>query len=486
MTATNYYRQGKEKYQQSKYHEAITAFKQSLYLQENWQSYQGLGFAYSNIKNYKKSIDAFNRSLSLKRDWLSYQGLGTALSKTGHYDLAITNFKKSIEIKEDAKTFSGLAYCLKQLGKFKEACNAAQKYYRHNNYLGHVSVDPFLSLKNCTPTTRDHIEHVKSILSKDLFSFHPSFCSEGNIDKRIERWRHLIHIHVPKSAGTNFERPLARLVPELIAKSNSLRTEQCKIQKHYLWTGNIKQRYLAEGYLLEASREDKVEHLQGSLFVDHGGGSGVSNYFKTPSQSGIDARKIYLVRDPSERLYSHIKHFGFVANDKENLRKICIERTSNLMHEYISRHSMSGDENKKDSSHRHGKEVDSIDFIDISNDDLISKIKSSFLSATMLPNIVQYNRLNNYNKKKTGSAMFDERDIQDIFQELTSLGYLDLDLQIDLELLKQRSKERLKFPDLIHTSTSLHPITYIFPKSGNPRLMRTKDFLANPLGAINY
>jgi len=59
------------------------------------------------------------------------------------------------------------------------------------------------------------------------------------------------------------------------------------------------------------------------------------------------------------------------------------------------------------------------------------------------------------------------------------------DNQIDLEFLKRRTKERLVFPEIIYKGSVLHPITFVYSRNGAAKLILTKDFIADPLNAIN-
>ena len=129
---------------------------------------------------------------------------------------------------------------------------------------------------------------------------------------------------------------------------------------------------------------------------------------------------------------------------------------------------------------------ESIDFIDISDDYLISKVKSSFLSATLMPNIVQYNRLNDDKDKAFDKHTLREKDFQEIYKELILRGCLERDNLIDLEYLKNKTRKRLVFPEIVSNGSELHPITCIFSKHGNKKLMLTKDFFADPLNAISF
>ena len=60
------------------------------------------------------------------------------------------------------------------------------------------------------------------------------------------------------------------------------------------------------------------------------------------------------------------------------------------------------------------EKCEAIDILDISDGNAISKVKSSFLSATLLPNIVQYNRLNDDNNKVFDQRALREKDFQEI------------------------------------------------------------------------
>ena len=128
---------------------------------------------------------------------------------------------------------------------------------------------------------------------------------------------------------------------------------------------------------------------------------------------------------------------------------------------------------------------DAIDFVDMSDNILISSIKSSFLAATLMPNIVQYNRLND-DRDKGNINSLKEHDFQDVCAELISMGAIERDNKIDLEYLKAKTRKRLQFPEIIYNGEYLHPITFVYPRMGSPRLILTQDFINDPLGVINF
>ena len=68
------------------------------------------------------------------------------------------------------------------------------------------------------------------------------------------------------------------------------------------------------------------------------------------------------------------------------------------------------------------EKCESIEFFDILDTESISKVKSSFLSANGLPNIVQYNRLHDIKDKEKISGMLQEEDIEYVYNKLLARG----------------------------------------------------------------
>ena len=298
-------------------------------------------------------------------------------------------------------------------------------------------------------------------------------------------WQHLIYIHIEKCAGTNFVEPFSRMMKYIESKSLVAERYSNTAYMHYLWHGNLGNKYMHDAYLLEAFQGKELYDLQGSFLANHGAKHGI--YDQHLKKAGISAKKISLLRDPSQRLYSHIRHYGRLESDKKVLISKYSREFYNLMDRYIYDYDLFYD-NKSPSPPHHNptdyKKCDTIDFLDISDNNAISKIKSSILSATLLPNIVQHNRLNDDNDK-TRRGMLREEDFQEIHQELISSGFIDRDVQLDMESLKMKTKKRLVFPSIIEKGSFLHPITFILPRNSNAKTMLTKDFIADPLNAIN-
>ena len=68
MQKDDLYKAALSKYRSKEFAESIILFRQSLALNENWQSYQGLGLALNNIGQHEPAVDAFKKSLALKEN----------------------------------------------------------------------------------------------------------------------------------------------------------------------------------------------------------------------------------------------------------------------------------------------------------------------------------------------------------------------------------------------------------------------------------
>ena len=500
------------------YQSAISLFQKSIAIKDHWQSYYGLGVALLHLMQNKSAADAFNKSLTLKQTWESYQGLGTSLHKMGQYQLAVDAFKnslvlndhwqshqgigmallnmkqyqlavdalkKSIKLQEDWETSRTLGEAFLRLGKEEEAANAMQNYFRNNINQYQPKIDPCLAEKEGVSITQEEIRRIANDISKLDYAFHPSFFTGAKNNQLLQSWEHLIHIHIPKCAGTNFDAPIRALPEQILNQSSDLKRSydshsQCN---HYFWYGGLAIKFIHDAYVRETFKNAKSSSIQGSFLSTCGSKHGI--YDQELKKRGVSAKKICIVRDPSKRLYSHIRHNGRISKDYQELLQRCVNDGPNLMDRYIYDYDLFYGRKEVPYCQPFDYEhCDSIDFIDIADNDSITKIKSSFLTATLMPNIVQCNRLNDDKGKNHNNAL-NENNFQEVFKELISRGYIDRDNQIDLEYLKNKTQQRLQFPEIIFTGECLHPITFIYPKTGTPRLMLTQDFIDDPLRAID-
>lgn len=466
------------------YQSAISSFQKSLDMNDHWRSYYGLGASLLHTKQFTSAVDAFKNSLILKDYWRSYRGLGLSLLNIQEYQLAVDALEKSLNLKEDFQTRKSLCKALLLLGKEVESTHVMRQHVRNKIKQFHPEIDTCLGEKAGFPIARGEIRDLTDFLSKLEYDFYPSFYSEEESDSLLRSWRHLIFIHIPKCAGTSFGKALAEL-PQYIS-SHQVNMQDSR-QSHrqgnqYLWLGDVKEKVVHDAYLKETFNERELGNLQGSYFSTHGAKFGI--YDEELTSRGISAKKICLLRDPSSRFYSQVKYLGLKSNDKQELFDRCIDLGANIMDRYIYDYDLF--EGKKESSYCQPFDYElcnSIDFLDINDSDLIAKTKSSFLTATLMPSIVQSNRLND-GKDRRPSNVLENRDFQQVYDELISKGFIERDIQIDLESLTMKTRRRIQFPEIIYKSEFLHPIIFVYPKTGVPKLMLTSDFIADPLRAI--
>ena len=194
-------------YNLQKYKSAVNAFKQSLALKESWQGYHDLGWVFFNMRKYQSAVSAFKQSLAFQENWKTYHDLGWALYNMQKYESAVSAFKQSLALEEHFNTYEGLGLALNKIGKLDNGIKAVRIGYRRIR-TPYLEIDPFLGVSDQVIVTRDLIETIKYDLSKIEFTFHPSYLTNVAEDNELESWKHLIHIHIPKCAGTNFGKPL--------------------------------------------------------------------------------------------------------------------------------------------------------------------------------------------------------------------------------------------------------------------------------------
>ena len=508
--------------------EAIDVFNQSLALHEHWQSYQGLGLALLNNQQYQTAIDAFKKALALNKDYQSYKGLGWALFKTQQFKEAIPIFQRSISLKEDADVYKGLGEALLLSNKTEEAIKAlrnallylennsnktdngihktlANAYTRVNNLNSSIqswetyysnrkiisSFDPFLGYQRIYEhISNDNLKELRENCSKYTYDFHASFAADDN--NSFNSWRYLMYLHIPKCGGTNFQRPLSLLIESLYnARHKNVIKEE---HETYFSTGDLCSDDQVQ-VLKSLISSDSFRDLSSAFCSPHG--ATWSLFYKHLSKSiNSKVRIVTTVRDPLERLKSQIKHRSYICNSMKDLMEHVDkskndphEKTSghfwnNCMHRYIFDNSLNSNQNllSKQDQQFNSHLTDSINFIDISDTDMSSKIRSAFLSSSLLPNIVQYSRINNSSvreKKEVGKLSTNEIDY--VFKYCLDSGYAEQDKSIDFNDLKSKTLNRLKsiYPsrEKMHR---IHPIIFFISKDNRVCFLKTKEFIKNP------
>ncbi len=507
------------KYMNGLYEEAIEGFRKSIFQNESWEAYQGLGLSLLKMEQQAEAIDAFSKSIELQPDLNSYYGLGSALFKSNRFPDAIKAFRKSLAYKEQWNVYHDLGLALYKDNNYEEAIDSFNKslaldkkgsnkniervystlaeiytilgnerssiqswdhFFSHKKPI--CEIDPFLGMAAFhEDINQENLDKLIDICDAEGFNFHPSFEVE---DKSfIDKWSHLLYLHIPKCGGTSFERPLSLVVQNLMELNNN--SDEFKLTTRYLNTGNI----FSDNQVLALKNQlrDKVSKKFDSIFLSSHGSSWTALHKHMNKHMKAQARIITTLRDPRERLRSHIKHRIHDGRSITDLIKIVNKQGNEFdnaiyryIHDCISRTKNSFPSSEK--GREINKLVDQIDFIDIDDANTISNIKSAFLSASSLPNILQFSKLNDSSMRtvcETSGSNIEELEL--IFDLCIQKGYLKKDESIDFNILKGNSISRLgQILPSNNDTKKIHPLLFITTRDCRYLILPVKQFIENP------
>jgi len=166
---------------------------------------------------------------------------------------------------------------------------------------------------------------------------------------------------------------------------------------------------------------------------------------------------------------------------------------NNVMHKFIFDYGLDGSAStsvRKNENYKN-ETIDNIDFIDISDYSTISKVKSAFLSASLLPNVVQCSRFMDSKDRSGGSqSQLNTEEIHYVLNKYIEKGSIEKDESIDFQYLKRKTLTRLQFPaHCDENNCRIHPLTYIVfndAKESKPSfIIDTNQFLSDPLHFLN-
>lgn len=509
-------------YKNRDYQKAIEGFRRALLLKEDPYTYLNLGISLFKTLQFSKSVDAFRKSIEYKESAVLYEAykyLAWALFKCGQYQEAIEIFFKSIEYKEDWNSYLGIGWSQLKTNKFEDAINSLQKSltlietksksaevykniataYAHKgdfnssiyNWEKHfsckesfISIDPFLGNGGIyEKVTRSQLTELTRNISKTKFDFIPSHKLIN--DQSIDSWEYLLYLSIPKCSSHRFIRPLHLVKKALINAQNKfpnlLKTYRyLKTDDLVPESNNLFSQVSALTNIISESSNNELS----SLCLSVNGGMAKELHQKISSELNRKIPIISILRNPRERLLSDIKMLSLRCNSLEEMISKINENSflyDNIMYRTINKFQQEvGQTLIQNNTNKDGwKLIDDIDFIDISDSATISKVKSAFLSSSLLPNIVQYSRLND--SKDRESTKVNNEEIESAFKLCLDKGFLKKDELIDYNFLTNKTKEQLKLPSFDSGDFNMiHPLTFLVGKNENCLFAPTKKFLKDP------
>ena len=504
----------------SEHMEAIDIFRKSLGYKEDWNSYNGLGWALFNINKFAEAIDVFRKSLALQKDWNSYYGLAESLFHAGQIEDVNDIFQNQLALEKDWNLSYSLSSEPFNKNQFTEAVGAYRKSlaihskqfkhelvgayekladaYRksgnvnasHRAWEMHFSsakpiscIDPFLGNGGVyEQVDNEYLDQLIGTCSVNGFNFIPSF--EGSSNQCLDSWKYLMYLHIPKCGGTSFDYPLHYVYRHLLSyqlqASNLPSTSRCLSAGSLISDSHVAA--LANHISLNSPND-----LTSVFLTTHG--VTWSNLHQHISKVVHSCPRIVTtVRDPAQRLMSHIRHLAaHRCYSVEDLIELVEQKESdfdNSMYRHIYDRGLSGDKYKLHPQRRSDttKSVDHIDFIDIGDTSTISKVKSAYLTSSMLPNIVQYSRLNYHkDREKSQACNLSNGEIDRAFRLCVDKGFLEMDESINYDFLKSRTLDRMHLPSCgNYCNPGIHPWTFVVFKDYSYTLCLTSKFLCDP------
>ncbi len=130
------FNQGRIKYNNGKYTEALNDFK-SILLKDSKHVNALLqcGFCNAILKNYNDAIEDFTSVIALQPDheW-AYVSRGSAYNKTEQYEKAMDDFNAALKLKpDDAEAYNNRGFSKKMLGDKNGACEDWNKSKKLGN-----------------------------------------------------------------------------------------------------------------------------------------------------------------------------------------------------------------------------------------------------------------------------------------------------------------------------------------------------------------
>jgi|GEM_PF-7023113 len=124
-------RRGKELYDQNRFDDAVTVYKEVIRLKpDNQAAYSNLGSSYFRLQKLDEALQAFRQAVQLNpNDAEARQNLGAGLAAQGNFDDAIKEYLQAIALKPDlAPAHYSLGVLYQEQGNKDKAVTELQRY----------------------------------------------------------------------------------------------------------------------------------------------------------------------------------------------------------------------------------------------------------------------------------------------------------------------------------------------------------------------
>ncbi len=344
----------------------------------------------------------------------------------------------------------------KLIDLFLEAKRPIQVIDGASDYRYHEKTD------SCTPYSPE----LHQSIAQYIPSSHEFIPSYHHKELRASKYSKILYVHIPKCGGYTFERPISLLLQDIATINRKMHLALHPGSYILSHTIKTKDHMIA---LLDKLKTLEANNIRSSFIHLHS----TIDYNFMPDLLKIHSNNIKIVstvRDPRERLQSAVRMAAREADSIDDLKKIIKrvpESFDNAIYNYLSQPSLKGQSLEDPYS----------SIINISDYLKINKLKSDFLTASGLPNILQPRVLNSAPlREKDYQSTISKEEIIETSSKLIASGHIEKDVDFLCKLALNRSNNSKKANPL---NNFIHPYTVVFSEGAKSlKVVKTENIFS--------
>ena len=337
------------------------------------------------------------------KHWNNFHGLGRVLMKLGKYNEALKVFKRMVYADNFYYEDVCCAYgSLRNLEKVKESEKSQKTWYKQIKAFNPIISSRKGDLKRVVVSKSD-LKYVVNTFKEEQVEFFPSIKLRSKSE--LNKWNKLFFLHISKCSGTTFASPIYQM-KQYIGKHGLQAVEGEEIE-NYLNTSRHIYRREEIPCLKQIIEEYQGKSFDNIFYTTHGA-SWTSTYETLKELYDINATVLAITRDPSERLFSHILHEASLGYPIEHFQGELEKVNSyydNTIYKYLYDYNLESYPSDKENIELN-QDLERLDVVDIKDNSTKWNIKTSILSSSKLPNMLQMERLNEAIRNANGSARY--------------------------------------------------------------------------------